>query len=159
MLSATDNTRPAACYFVRTIRGKLEKVKDRVCVIISRRRKGDKLPKFFACSDLSLTAQATLRLYLQRCLIEVDNLYLKNSLGVGDFRLQSYEATHKWFAVVLLDLNFLQLQQAQHYHFRKPSSLPHFVLLTFPVLRVKFLSFFCLFFTPIRIGESTVGIT
>ena len=36
-------------------------------------------------------------------------------LGLGDFRLQSYEATTKWFAVVLLDLNFLQLQQAQAY--------------------------------------------
>jgi hypothetical protein len=114
-LSATDNARPATSYFVRTICGKLEKVKEPLCVIISRRRKGDKFPKFFACSDLSLTAQATLRLYQQRWPIEVDNLYLKNFLGLGDFRLQSYEATHKWFAVVLLDLNFLQLQQAQHY--------------------------------------------
>ena len=84
-------------------------------MIISRRHKGDKHPKFFACTDLSLTAQAALRLYQQRWSIEVDNLYLKTFLGLGDFRLQSYEATTKWFAVVLLDLNFLQLQQAQAY--------------------------------------------
>lgn len=56
-----------------------------------------------------------MRLYQQRWPIEVDNLYLKEFLGLGDFRLQSLEATTKWFAVVLLDLNFLQLQQAQHY--------------------------------------------
>lgn len=114
-LCATDETRPASTYYVRTLCGHLEQIKEPVRVIISRRHKGDKRPKFFACSDLSLTAQATLRLYQQRWPIEVDNLYLKQFLGLGDFRLQSFEATHKWFAVVLLDLNFLQLQQAEHY--------------------------------------------
>lgn len=114
-LSATPTTPTAPTYFVRTVYGYLEEVRSSVCVIISRRHKGDKHPKFFACTDLSLTAQAALRLYQQRWSIEVDNLYLKVFLGLGDFRLQSYEATTKWFAVVLLDLNFLQLQQAQVY--------------------------------------------
>lgn len=111
-LRATPTT---PTYFVRTVYGYLEAVRSSVCVIISRRHKGDNHPKFFACTDLSLTAQAALRLYQQRWSIEVDNLYLKTFLGLGDFRLQSYEATTKWFAVVLLDLNFLQLQQAQAY--------------------------------------------
>ncbi len=114
-LKATDEMRPAPTYYVRTLCGSLEKVKSPVCVLISRRHKGDKRPKFFACTDLTLTAQAALRLYQQRWPIEVDNLYLKEFLGLGDFRLQSLEATTKWFAVVLLDLNFLQLQQAQQY--------------------------------------------
>lgn len=114
-LNATDETRPAPTYYVRTISGTLEKVKSPVCVIISRRHKGDQRPKYFACSDLTLTPQAALRLYQQRWPIEVDNLYLKEFLGLGDFRLQSLEATTKWFAVVLLDLNFLQQQQAQHF--------------------------------------------
>lgn len=114
-LSATPTTPTAPTYYVRTVYGYLEAVRSSVCVIISRRHKGDKHPKFFACTDLSLTAQAALRLYQQRWVIEVDNLYLKVFLGLGDFRLQSYEATTKWFAVVLLDLNFLQLQQAQAY--------------------------------------------
>lgn len=118
-LCATDATRPAPTYYVRTVCGALEKVKSPVCVLISRRHQGDKRPKFFACTDLTLTAQAALRLYQQRWPIEVDNLYLKEFLGLGDFRLQSFEATTKWFRVptgrVLLDLNFLQLQQAQHY--------------------------------------------
>lgn len=114
-LSATPTTPTAPTYYVRTLYGYLEAVRSSVCVIISRRHKGDKHPKFFACTDLSLTAQAALRLYQQRWYIEVDNLYLKVFLGLGDFRLQSYEATTKWFAVLLLDLNFLQLQQAQAY--------------------------------------------
>lgn len=114
-LNATDEARPAPTYYVRTVSGTLEEVKSPVCVIISRRHKGDQRPKYFACSDLSLTPQAALRLYQQRWPIEVDNLYLKEFLGLGDFRLQSLEATTKWFAVVLLDLNFLQLQQAQQF--------------------------------------------
>ncbi len=122
-LCATDETRLAPTYYVRTVCGALENVKSRVCVIISRRHKGDKRPKYFACTDLTLTAQAALRLYQQRWPIEVDNLYLKEFLGLGDFRLQSLEATTKWFAVVLLDLNFLQLQQAQHYE-QTQSTLP-----------------------------------
>ena len=44
--------------------------------------------------------------------IEVDNIYLKEALGLGDFRLQSFEAIQKWFQVVLLALNYLQYQQA-----------------------------------------------
>ena|SRR5690554_3563014 len=47
--------------------------------------------------------------------IEVDNLYLKEALGLGDFRLQSFEATEKWFAVVVLAMNYLQYQAAVAY--------------------------------------------
>jgi hypothetical protein len=38
----------------------------------------------------------------------VDNFYVKQQLGLADFRVQSYEATEKWFAVVFLALAFLQ---------------------------------------------------
>ena len=47
--------------------------------------------------------------------MEVDNTYLKNALGLGDFRLQSFEATQKWFAVVMLALNYLQYRLALAY--------------------------------------------
>jgi hypothetical protein len=40
--------------------------------------------------------------------MEVDNFYVKQQLGLADFRGQSYEATEKWFAVVFLALTFLQ---------------------------------------------------
>lgn len=114
-LTAPDSTQPAPVYYVRTIEGTLTDVPGVVRVIISRRHKGDKSPKFFLCTDLSLAAQEALRLYQRRWPVEVVNLYLKEGLGVGDFRLQSFEATDKWFAVVLLSLNYLQFQQAQHY--------------------------------------------
>ena len=44
-------------------------------------------------------------------------------LGLGDFRLQSFEAAEKWFAVVVLAINYLQFQAAQAYlasHTRLP---------------------------------------
>jgi hypothetical protein len=44
--------------------------------------------------------------------VEVDNIYLKQALGLGDFRLQSFEPIQKWFQVVLLSLKYLQYQQA-----------------------------------------------
>lgn len=119
-MSAVDETRPPS-YYVRTLCGHVEDVPGEVCVIISRRRPGDKRPKYLLCTDLSLSAQEALRHYQERWPVEVDNFYLpigppnggKEALGLGDFRLQSFEATEKWFAVVLLAMNYLQYQQAQ----------------------------------------------
>ncbi|MCA9417079.1 MAG: transposase, partial [Candidatus Omnitrophica bacterium] len=39
---------------------------------------------------------------------EVDNFYVKQHLGLADFRVQSFEATDKWFALVYLAYLFLQ---------------------------------------------------
>jgi len=47
-------------------------------------------------------------MYQQRWPIEVDNFYVKQHLGLADFRVQAYEATEKWFAVVFVALAFLQ---------------------------------------------------
>jgi len=111
-LNAVDG-RPPPHYYVRTIRGHVKGVPGEVCVIISRRHPGDKRPKYFLCTDLTLSAQEALRYYQRRWPVEVDNFYLKEALGLSDFRLQSFEATEKWFAVVLLGMNYLQFQVAQ----------------------------------------------
>jgi hypothetical protein len=47
-------------------------------------------------------------LYKKRWPIEVDNYYVKQLLGLGDFRVQSYEAVEKWFAIIFLAYTFLQ---------------------------------------------------
>jgi len=114
-LQALDPLHPAPVYYVRTVTGHLENVSDQVCAIISRRHKGDHHPKFFVYTDLSLSAQEALRLYQRRWPVEVDNFYLKEGLGLADFRLQSFEAIDKWFAVTLVSINYLQFQQAQSY--------------------------------------------
>ena len=60
--------------------------------------------------------------------MEVDNTYLKNALGLGDFRLQSFEAIEKWFAVVMLAINYLQYRMALAYSNNlSKSSLANFI--------------------------------
>ena len=100
--------RRAPTYYVRTVRGHLEDIRQEVYVILSKKRPGDPRPKYFLCTDTRLTAEEALKLYQKRWSVEVDNLNLKEVLGLGDFRLQSFEAIQKWFAVVTLAINYLQ---------------------------------------------------
>jgi len=114
-LKALDPSRPPSTYCVRAVYGHLEEMADEVCGIISKRHPGDTRPKFFVCTDRTLSVQQALQYYQRRWPVEVDNLYLKEALGLGDFRLQSFEATQKWFAVVVLAMNYLQYQAAEAY--------------------------------------------
>jgi hypothetical protein len=105
-LAATDQRKRP--YLVRARQGRLKNVPFEVCVLISKRHRGDKRPKYFLCTDLSLAPQQILTFYQKRWPIEVDNYYVKQLLGLGDFRVQSYEAVEKWFAIVFLAYTFLQ---------------------------------------------------
>lgn len=103
---AADGT--TRTYLVRAVQGHLSGVPFEVCVLISRRHNRDKHPKYFMCTDLTLTAQTVLTWYGNRWPLEVDYWYLKQLLGLGDFRMQTYEAITKWYAVLHLVLTFLQ---------------------------------------------------
>lgn len=103
---AADGT--TRTYLVRSVQGCLSDVPFDVCVLISRRHNRDKHPKYFLCTDLNLTAQTVLNWYGNRWPLEVDYWYLKQLLGLGDFRVQAYEAIEKWYAVLHLLLTFLQ---------------------------------------------------
>ena len=116
-LTATDQRQ--RLYLVRTLHGKLNKLPFAVCVLISQRHHRDKHPKYFLCTDLSLSAQQSLSIYQKRWPIEVDNFYVKQHWGLADFRVQSYEATEKWFAIVFLALVFLQWR-LNHAHAKEP---------------------------------------
>ena len=127
-LQAVDEHRQAPTYLVRTVHGHLENIAGEVYAIISKRRPGDKFPKYFVCTDPKLSAQQALRYYQKRWPVEVDNFYLKEVLGLGDFRLQSFEAAQKWFAVVTLAINYLQYRLAQAYaQTRTPLTLADFI--------------------------------
>jgi len=103
---AADGT--TRTYLVRSVQGHLNGVPFDVCVLISRRHNRDKHPKYFLCTDLTLAAQTVLIWYGNRWPLEVDYWYLKQPLGLGDFRMQAYEAIEKWYAVLHLVLTFLQ---------------------------------------------------
>jgi hypothetical protein len=106
-LEAVDDRR-ARTYLVRTVHGHLEDIRQEVYVILSKKRPADPRPKYFLCTDTRLTAEEALKLYQKRWPVEVDNLNLKEVLGLGDFRLQAFETIQKWFAVVNLAINYLQ---------------------------------------------------
>jgi DDE superfamily endonuclease len=97
-------------YWVRSITGRLRGVPGEVRVLLSQTGPGAKAPKYFLCTDTSLSAQEILSRYQHRWSQEVDYWHVKLQLGLGDFRLQSYEAIEKWYAVVYLVLIMLYWQ-------------------------------------------------
>lgn len=105
-LTATDQRK--LTYQVRSIKGRLRNLPFDVCVLISKRHHRDTRPKYFLSTDTSLSSRAILNTYQKRWSIEIDNLYVKQHLGLTDFRVQSFEATEKWFAIVYLAYVFLQ---------------------------------------------------
>ena len=110
--AATD---PGRTYHVRELTGRLKRVGGRVRVLISRRHPRDKRPQYFLSTDVTLSAREILTWYGKRWPQEVDFWYLKQQLGLGDFRVQPYEAIAKWYAVAYFTLTFLtwRLQEQQ----------------------------------------------
>jgi len=104
-----DSKKPTT-YLVRSLRGRITNVPFEVCVLISKRHYRDRHPAYFLTTDLSLSEQEALEGYEHRWPVEVDNFYLKTRLGLGDFRVQSVEATERWMALVFLTLAYLQLR-------------------------------------------------
>jgi hypothetical protein len=98
-------------YWVRACDGRLEGVPGEVRVLMSQTGPGAKAPKYFLCTDTTLSEQEILSRYQNRWSQEVDYWHVKLQLGLGDFRLQSYEAIEKWYAVVYLTLVLLYWQR------------------------------------------------
>jgi hypothetical protein len=97
-------------YCIRKVTGRLRGVPGLVRVLISQKGPGARAPKYFLCTDRTLSAQEILRRYQKRWSQEVDYWYVKLQLGLGDFRLRKHEAISKWYAVVYLVLVYLYWQ-------------------------------------------------
>ena len=109
------NARQRRTYWVRSLTGRLRGVPGEVRVLLSQRGPGVRTPKYFLCTDLKLSAQEILSRYQHRWSQEVDYWHVKLQLGLGDFRVQSYEAIEKWYAVVYVTLVYLYWQ-CYEYH-------------------------------------------
>ena len=114
MLKSSDGS---VTYRVLTLTGCLKNVKDTVSIFISKKHYGDRYPEYFLCTDTSLSAQEALALYSGRWVVEVDHLYLKVRLGLGDFRLRSYKGVSRYFDLVCLTLAYLYWRK-----FKEPPS-------------------------------------
>lgn len=101
-------------YWVRALSGRLRGVPGDVRILISQKGPGAKTPRYFLCSDTTLSCQDILQKYQSRWRIETDYWQVKMHLGLGDYRLQSYEAIAKWYSVVYLVLTYLYWRKYEH---------------------------------------------
>jgi hypothetical protein len=103
----------SATFCVRQVQGHLAGIPGTVRVFISKRQPRSQLLLYFACTDLSLSAQPALQGYHGRWSCEMDNFYLKTQLGLADFRVQSYEAVDKYLLVVHLAWAYVERRFCQ----------------------------------------------
>jgi hypothetical protein len=101
-------------YWVRSVQGRLRGVPGDVRILISQKGPGAQTPRYFLCTDSTLSCQDILHKYQSRWRIETDYWQVKMHLGLGDYRLQSYEAIAKWYSVVYLVLAYLYWRKYEH---------------------------------------------
>jgi hypothetical protein len=99
-------------FLMRHLTGRLRKVRFDVRGLATKRHYRDHRPAYFISTDLSLAPHTALQWYARRWNCEVDNFYLKERLGLGDFRLQPYEAIDKFCTVVHLSYAYTQWRLA-----------------------------------------------
>jgi hypothetical protein len=89
-------------YFVRRLEGRLAAVPCAFRVFFSKRHPRATALAYIACTDLACSAKQALQGYTWRWSCETVNFYLKNQVGLGDFRVQSYTAVDRYIVVVHL---------------------------------------------------------
>ena len=94
-------------YYVRDLQGRLKGVPGEVRILISQKAPGARAPRYFLCTDTTVPVTDILNWYQKRWHQEVDYWFVKLELGLADFRVQSYEAIAKWYAVVYSVLVYL----------------------------------------------------
>ncbi len=94
-------------YYVRSLCGRQRGVSAEVRVRISQQKPGQTAPRYFLCTELSLSCPEILKHYQNRWRIESDYWQVKRQLGLGDYRVRSYEAVAKWYSVVYWVLAYL----------------------------------------------------
>jgi len=107
-----ERARTRSEYLTYQLRGTLKGWGEEVQIIVSKRHRRDKKPRYYLCTDPQRSGQEVLEIYDERWVIEVDHWYLKTQLGLGDFRVQSREAIEKWAALVYTSFLFLQVRLA-----------------------------------------------
>ena len=98
-------------YSTRHIVGQLRHYPDPVVAIISKRKQRDTSPAYFLCSDTTLSVPTVLKYYGYRWQAEVDNWFLKERLGLADYRVRSVEAILRWHTLVFAAYAFVQYQR------------------------------------------------
>lgn len=111
-LDAADNKK-GSTYLLRSLTGRLNNIDQPVRLLISKRRIGDKHPRYYGSSDTGLSLANTLTFFQNRWTCEVANWYIAERLRWADCRLWRFESSDKFFMVLWLALAYLELRHAQ----------------------------------------------
>jgi len=95
-------------YRVVLLTGHLQGVRGRGSVVTSKRGRRDRSPKYFFSTDPTLSAQEILARYAKRWHVELDYFFLKEKLGLGDFRIRKWGAIRRYLTIVFVALCWLQ---------------------------------------------------
>ena len=106
-------------YRVVLVKGVLNKVYGRGSVVISKRGRGDKSPKYFFSTNPRLSAREILARYAKRWQVEIDYFFLKEKLGLGDFRIRHFGAIMRYITIMFVALCVLQYVRWRLYEKRK----------------------------------------
>ena len=100
-------------YATRQRVGRLRRYPDPVRAVFSKRNRRDPRPAYFLCSDTTLSVRCILKYYSFRWQAEVDNFFVKERLGLADYRVQSCDAIARWHALVFAAYAFIQSQRVK----------------------------------------------
>ncbi|WP_102400995.1 IS701 family transposase [Haloimpatiens massiliensis] len=102
-------------YRVYKYEGKVSKVENAL-VLICYEANGEsfKSPVYFMSTDIELDVQTIIEYYQNRWCIETNYKYLKNHLGFDEYKVQSILSIGRYFLLVFLSINFLELYRLYH---------------------------------------------
>ncbi len=118
------STKGSHTYLTRWRVGRLRRYPAPVIAVFSKRTRRDPRPVYFLSSDTHLSARCLLKYYRHRWQAEVSNFYLKERLGLADYRLQSIDAILNWHALVFAAYAFVQTQRVRPLFQNPKATLP-----------------------------------
>lgn len=102
-------------YRVYKYEGKISKVENSL-VLICYEADGEsfKSPVYLMSTDIDLDVQTIIEYYQNRWCIETNYKYLKSHLGFDKYKVQSILSIERYFLLVFLAINFLELYRLYH---------------------------------------------
>ncbi|HLR34675.1 MAG TPA: IS701 family transposase [Tissierellales bacterium] len=102
-------------YRVYIYEGPIAKIENALVVISYEVNKdGFKKPVFLISTDVELDAKTIIEYYLNRWTVETNYKYLKTNLGFDKYRVRSLLSIERYFLIVFLAINFLEIFKVNH---------------------------------------------
>lgn len=102
-------------YRVYKYEGKVSKIENALVLICYEAdNEGFKNPVYLMSTDIELSDQTIIKYYSNRWSIETNYKYLKSHLGFDEYKVQSILSIERYFLLVFLAMNFLEIYRIYH---------------------------------------------